>query len=874
MNSLNNLQARVHLEQVRQIILQAPMALVGMPAAAAMVTAIVWNSAPRAMFLSWLFAVGCVIATRWYLVSRYHRKKPDIVASYRWSRYYVWLEFASGLVWASLSLMIYMLPLEQQVFVIVIFVGMAAGAMGIVAPLYKAVVAYVVPYGIATVFTSYIIGDSMHLVTAVAGTLFTAVVLHIGWTMNCALRESYALRFENIDLLDDVRKTAASLAAESNERREVESRLRMSQQEYQNVLENMEDTYYRTAVDGSILYTSPSVHRMLGYQREELVGVNMGTLYTNDNNRTDFLKTLAATGGTVRNYEVHLRRKDGSAIWVAVSSRYWHDEQGQIQGVEGVAREITEIKEVAENLLKAKNEYQSLVEFLRAILDRVPSGIVVLNEKLEIEFVNGELRRLTGAPSGDDKLYTGKLLSSLPSVKRTGQSHVLENMLRGESFHLKLPFVSIFAKEALLDVKGVPLMSEGIFKGAVLVAADVSEQERAQMELRRALDLSEEIGRAKTALLANVSHELRTPLNGILGAAHLLMSSKLSDSDQKYVNLLYRSAETLLVLVNQILDLSKIESGKMEQSKKPVALREMLVVELDLLAIQASQKGLYLHIEIDASIPPVVEIDLAWLRSIMLNLVGNAVKFTERGEVRVSVHLDKSAVLSMLHFVVADTGIGIAEDQLARIFDSFTQADISLTRRYGGTGLGTTIARELVLRMGGKIWVESELNVGSKFHFIIPYTDDIKDISAQRIYSEELPPPIRRSARQLRLLLVEDNQINQLVLNDLLLRQGHAVQIAGDGRHALRIIEEFEFDVVLMDIQMPDMDGMQVTREMRVRGNNTPVVAMTAHAMSGERAACIAAGMSDFVVKPVDMETLDGILLRVTAQHQMAVTEA
>ncbi|MDH4274216.1 MAG: ATP-binding protein [Gammaproteobacteria bacterium] len=874
MNSLSDLQARVRLEQVRQVIQQAPAAMIGMPATAAMAGVIIWGVIPNALVISWLFAVACIVGTRGLLMHRFHRSNPGVSSGVRWTRYYIWLEIASGLVWAALSLMLYLLPIEKQLFVIIIYAGMSAGAFGMLAPIYKTVVAYLIPYSIATIFSLIVIavymsGDIVHSITAAAVALYTVVLLRTAWVTSCALRESYALRFENIGLLDDVRKTAASLAAESIERRDVESRLRMSQKEYQNVLENMEDTYYRTGVNGAIVYTSPSVFRMLGYQREELVGVNMGSLYTSDNSRDQFLSTLASNGGTIRNYEVHLRHKDGHAVWVAVSSRYWHDEQGRIQGVEGIAREISDIKEAAEHLLKAKNEYQSLVEFLRAILDRVPAGMVVLNENLEVEVVNNELRRLTGAPSQGELEIIGKPLATIPSVKRLGNLQSLDDLKLGVSFHLRVPFVSIFAKEAVLDVKGVPLISDGVFKGAVLVAADVSEQERVQTELRRALEMSEEIGRAKTALLANVSHELRTPLNGILGAAHLLMSSTLSDTDQKYVNLLYRSAETLLVLVNQILDLSKIEAGKMEQSKKSVDLRQMLVSELDLLAIQAQQKGLILHINVSEMVPGLVELDMAWLRSILLNLVGNAVKFTEHGEVAITVEIEPLEALSMLHFTVADTGIGIADDQLTRIFDSFTQADISLTRRYGGTGLGTTIAKELVSRMGGKIWVESRLGAGSKFHFTVPLSERLEGLAHTRsYYHEELPEPIKRCGYNMNLLLVEDNQINQLVLTDLLTRQGHQVRVARDGAEALRILSDQSFDAILMDIQMPDMDGMQVTRELRARGILTPVIAMTAHAMSGERAACLLAGMNDFVVKPVDLALLDEILSRYARREQ------
>ncbi len=513
----------------------------------------------------------------------------------------------------------------------------------------------------------------------------------------------------------------------------------------------------------------------------------------------------------------------------------------------------------------------------------------------------------------------------------------------------------------------------------------------AEADLTRAKEAAEESSRAKSEFLANMSHEIRTPMNGILGMTELLRATELRPAQREYLGLVHASAEHLLTVINDILDFSRIEAGGLILDAHPFDLRESLGETLQLFAVQAERKGLELVFDVAADVPEPLEGDVGRLRQVLVNLVGNAIKFTERGEVGVRVTQEPASEKQvLLHFAVRDTGIGVPKEQRERIFEPFRQADGSTTRRFGGTGLGLTISRQLVELMGGDLWVEGGPGQGSEFHFRVwcglreengalgarragvrdlaglralvvddnetnrrvldgmlkgwhmrpalagsaelalaelrrahaagaafsillvdvhmPETDGFELVrrirehpeyrhvtimllsSAQQADDVErcrelevdlyVTKPMRQSdllrallvaigkpaetraaespaapTRALRVLVVEDNAVNRRLAQALLERQGHSVSLASNGREALAALETSRFDVVLMDVQMPELDGLEATAAIRAReresGAHLPIVAMTAHAMKGDRERCIAAGMDDYVAKPV-----------------------
>ena len=432
-----------------------------------------------------------------------------------------------------------------------------------------------------------------------------------------------------------------------------------------------------------------------------------------------------------------------------------------------------------------------------------------------------------------------------------------------------------FGAVLLVWLVGLPhTLSGGLTILVCLLVArrrEVQASKNIQTVLRHARTLAEDANRAKSAFLANMSHEIRNPLNGILGTIELVLESKLDPEQTELVKLASRSAANLLDIVNDILDISKIEAGGVELQCVPFTLQQALGDSLKVLAHRARERKLEFHYRDDCALDHALLGDPGRLRQIVINLVGNAIKFTERGSVWLNVSsVERLARTVRLRFSVRDSGIGISKAQLKRLFQPFVQADASISHQYGGTGLGLAISMGLVNAMKGRIWVESELGVGSEFFFEVSFGLDTRLLSRDSEEERVVPAPVHRN---LHVLVIEDDKVNRLIANRLLSRRGHRVSEAASAMAGLEIIGREHPDLVLMDLQLPGMGGLDAMKNLRAwpgSASRTPIIALTAHVLVGDRERCLTLGMDGYVSKPFTADSLHAEITRVLDERSNA----
>ncbi len=652
-----------------------------------------------------------------------------------------------------------------------------------------------------------------------------------------------------------------------DERKRASLALERSEQRLSAILRFSWDIIAIVDSAGRVRSASPSVERVLGRTESELLDVSLLDLvHPDDRALLQFLSAPAAREGRLE-APVEARFAHADARWVpleVVASDQRAD--AAAGGVIVNLRDVSQRRAAEEALRRSEQK-------LSASIRNSMLGFIEWDRQARIVGWNPAAERIFGWRREEALGQHAYLI--VPEATRTAVARIFDELGRAEGgTHSVNENVTRDGRIITCEWYNSPLLDdEGNVVAVVSLAHDITEKLREQDELRRARDQAEQAARAKSEFLANMSHEIRTPMNAVIGMTTLLLDSSLDLEQRDAAETIRRSSESLLTIINEILDFSKIESGRLELESLPFDPRRALAETLDMVRPEAERRGLSLLLDLDPALPGAVLGDQTRLCQVLLNLVGNALKFTERGSVRVSAELVRDADLPLIHVAVQDTGIGIPRERRDRLFRSFSQVDASTTRRFGGTGLGLVISKRLVELMGGVMWVESEVQVGSTFHFTLLAMPTDLPVAPPAAPGEAWFDRSMAERVPLAILLAEDNPVNQRVALRMLERLGYRADLVADGLAAVEAAAARDYDVILMDVQMPQLDGLEAARRIRrlpPPAHQPQIVAMTANVMKGDREACLAAGMDGYIGKPVRVEELVAALQRAGAGTAIA----
>lgn len=602
--------------------------------------------------------------------------------------------------------------------------------------------------------------------------------------------------------------------------------------------------------------------KRLGYTREELLQLTPFDI--SDGKDIQYNNELAARLGKDGNatFETTYVKKDGTLLPVEVSAL-----RLTIDGKElymAIARDITDRKQAEAALRKSEHLY-------RLLADNVHDVIWTTDSALQPEYVSPSFSHLIGFVQ-EDALSAIHRDIIVPSPFIDNQAR-LSTLTEDQPLHWESEIRTAKGETIWVESIASPLPeSSNRFTGIIGVTRDISSRKKIIHELEAAREQAFAANKAKSEFLANMSHEVRTPMNGVLGMLQLLQMTDLDDEQLEYVDTAMESGKSLLTIINDILDYSKIEAGKLPMTPEEFQIREIIRTLINSFTTAINPRKVKLTCNVDPKVPDILIADHVRIRQIFYNLVGNAVKFTEQGEIDVTIGVAELPVENrvVLECSIADTGIGVPDNIGDRLFEPFTQIESPRQKKIKGTGLGLSIVRQLVLQMNGTVSLRSNTAGGTTVTFTV-----VVERGSVPPRHDHLPTPapvLTSPHRRLSTLIVEDEQINQQILLAILTKLGHRPTIAENGYAALDLLESHHFDIVLMDVQMPELDGLETTRIIRnsidfLDIRNIPIVALTAYAMAGDKDKCLDAGMNGYLAKPVDIKKLDKLLKNLTLEQ-------
>ncbi len=647
-----------------------------------------------------------------------------------------------------------------------------------------------------------------------------------------------------------------------------------SEEKFRVLVEAVKDyAIFIIDTNGVITTWNSGAKRITGYSDFEIVGKHVSILYTQYEMDADTTTKELISAQTQGHYEAEVlrKRKDGSTFWANIVLDPLFDVQGRITGFSKVLRDITQIRESSKELERRVQERTTALQErelqLRTITNAIPTLVAQLDKNETFLFANNSFCEWFGRDANE--IHTKTFAEVLGPERYPPNKTFIEKVLAGETVTYERKSYSN-ERTAILNITFVPEYDEHKHvKGFVVVANDVTKYKNIEAELKSAKDDAEVANETKSAFLANMSHEIRTPLGAVIGFSELLLDGRMSSAEkQKTFEIIKRNGKLLSTIINDILDLSKVEAGKLEIEKTDIKLLDTINEIMVLLRLDASGKGVSLNLKTEGAIPTVIRTDTVRLRQILFNIVGNAVKFTEKGAVEITLRVCPENE-SKINFLVKDTGKGISAEHASRLFSPFTQADITTTRKFGGTGLGLVLSRKLASALDGDVTLlESTLNQGSTFSITISHGQSKEAFTQNGVSVQTSPPETQRgdsfknTLDNLNILLVDDSPDNLALIQRILKLAGAHVDLASNGKEAIAKATHGKFNVILMDLQMPLMDGYEATKELRKQGYKKPIIALTAHAMKEERKRCLDNGFNEHLTKPVDR----GALIRVLSE--------
>jgi len=690
--------------------------------------------------------------------------------------------------------------------------------------------------------------------------------------------ENIIERLEDIELKEE-RKTEKLKISNTS--------LKESKEFLDKIINSIGDPIFVKDRNHNLILFNDALCKLCGRSRDELMNGNAYDFFPKEQVEV-FKKNVEDvynTGKESINEEL-LTDSRGITHTILTKKTLYVDKSGK-KFIVGVIRDFTERKRT-EELLRLQRD---LATVLSSVGDQREAMRQILDAALKIEGIDGGGVYVVDESAGglDLIIYKGVSSKFAEGCAHYGANSFRANMAKsGKAIYLNYedivqPQFDDIREEGLRSIAVLPVMYQGqviaLFNAAShtydkipqctrttleALATDIGEiltRIRATIELQKAKEAAEIAVRSKSEFLATMSHEIRTPLNAIIGLTDLLMGSEMALEQQEWIETIRNSGEVLLSVINDILDFSKIESGRMELESSPFGLRQCIEESIELVAPKAMKKNLVLDYALDESVPDTIVADSTRLRQILTNLLSNAVKFTDKGWIEIFVKAERENDNALeLCFDVLDTGIGINNGDMKKLFQPFSQVDMSTTRKYGGTGLGLAICKKLSEQMGGKIWAESEPGKGSTFHFTIRAQSHFGEtFSARALPVCSGIDRCSGDGMMLHVLLAEDDPINQRVAMLMLRRLGHIVDAVSNGHEVLQAMENKVYDLVFMDIQMPEMDGFETARAIRQRWpavNQPRIIALTAYALKGDRERCLSAGMDGYISKPVKIKEL------------------